>query len=110
MQIYTRFLPPTNSKGSRIKVWTEWDNGNLPTRKIVRTYASEYSHHEHQRVVAMYLKEWPEIARKSGIFHESIIDIVADKPCLTGYYQAEIPRGYIFTKTAAYIEWYQDDN
>jgi hypothetical protein len=109
MNIYTKYLGPTNTRGGRIKVWTEWprhfDDAQYGPYKIAKTYGYPHeSHHAHEHCVALYLREWPTLARNSGHFADSIIDTIADTHTSEGYYMAPTKRGYIFTKTKADIQ------
>ena len=102
MQIYTRMIQPTDTAGKRIRVWTIWGYGE----KITRTYSWPYiARDAHDHCVAVYLKEFPELALKSGIFDDSIIDHMAEPQKLEGYYKADGgSRGYVYTSTPALLE------
>ena len=101
MQIFTRYTQPTNTKGKRIKVWTIWGDG----KKITRTYDWPYQARDaHDYCAAVYLKEFPELARKSGVFVDSIIDHMTEPQKLQGYYRADAGAGYIYTNLPALLE------
>ena len=107
MQIYTRVIQPTDTAGKRIRVWTEWSYGH----KISRIYSWSYiARDAHDYCVAVYLKEFPELARKSGIFSDSIIDHMTEPQSLEGYYKADGgPRGYVYTNLPALLEGIDTD-
>ena len=55
MTIYTKYLGPTSSRGSRIKVWVYWHD----RARMEKTYPYSYdSRDPHDTAVAQFLANW----------------------------------------------------
>ncbi len=111
MQIHTKFIGPTNFRGARIKVWTEWHRSWNDSRpgpaKLEKTYSYSYEMNDaHNAAVLQYITDYPDLVRHSDLFGDDpkFRTAIDRRPDISQYYIAATERGYIYTQCHAQLE------
>ncbi len=94
MTIYTKYLGPTSTRGSRIKVWVYWHDRD----RMEKTYPYSYTALDpHDAAVASFINEWTSLVTRH--FRDDAQSYVLKNPPQGPWYVGESPdsRGNVYT-------------